>query len=82
MEWYLVKHRDNLTFKGTAQLYSTMSLNFALFQFGLDDRIRFPAGVITGCFSLSCLRVQTGSGAHPNPTGTGDSFHGIKAAGA
>jgi hypothetical protein len=53
-------------------------------DYGLDDRMigfRFPAGV--GNFSLR-HRVQTGSEAHPafNPTGTGGSFPGGKAAGA
>jgi hypothetical protein len=47
---------------------------------GLDDRgsrVRFPAE--TGNFSLH-HRVQNGSGAHPAsyPTGTRDSFPGVK----
>jgi len=68
----------------TVRLSDSISNNFSLPDYGLDDRMivfRIPAGA--GSFSLR-HRVQTGSGACPTsyPMDTGGSFPGGKAAGA
>jgi len=51
--------------------------------YGVDDRVKFPAGAMMWFFSLD-HHVQTGSGTHPAsyPSCAGRSFRGGKPAGA
>jgi hypothetical protein len=73
-----LKHRELIIVKVHSMLSRDSSVGIPT-GYGLDDRVRFPAG--TGNLYLR-HRVQTGFGAHPAsyPVGIGGSFPGVKAA--